>query len=181
MQAQPEMYKLKLGQQAPAFSLQGVDNNIYTWDSLTKDYTVIIFMCNHCPYVLAYIERIKQLAADFPMVQFVGINANDPTKYPQDSFANMQTFVTEKEITFPYLFDETQEVAKAFHGLLTPHVMVFDKEHKLVYNGSIDDNCEEASAVKENWLHNALTSVTNSETPIKQETPCTGCSIKWKE
>jgi peroxiredoxin len=179
MQATPKLYKTKIGDKMPPFTLPATDGKQYTDESFGKEILVVAFICNHCPYVLASIERLRQLSIDFPRVQFIGINANDPVKYPQDSFERMKEFVGEKQISFPYLFDESQEVAKAFHGVLTPHVMVF-KNKMLVYNGGIDDNCEDANNVQEHWLADTLTSLMNGETPAKQETPCVGCSIKWK-
>lgn len=183
MQATPEMYQLKIESVAPDFALIGVDNKQYAIHDFTgKEVLVVVFMCNHCPYVLAYIERIKKLANMFAAkeVQFIGINANDPIKYPQDNYENMKRFAKEKMLSFPYLFDETQEVAKAYNALLTPHVFVFDKERKLVYNGGIDDNWQYPEQVIKQYLREALVAITNGNTPKEQETPCIGCSIKWK-
>jgi peroxiredoxin len=182
MHATPELYKLKIGDTAPDFALLATDGTTHSWDTITKPIVVIIFMCNHCPYVIATIERIKSLAHQFKdkNVQFVGINANDASKYPQDSFEHMKSFVHQNEVEFPYLHDESQEVAKAFHGLLTPHVMVF-KDRTLAYNGGIDNNINDASAVTEHWLRDALDALSSGEMSRVQETPCDGCSIKWKE
>lgn len=183
MQATADMYALKLGQKAPAFNVKGIDNKTYTLDFFkNKEIVVIVFMCNHCPYVIAYIERIKQLYRQFQNkgIEFIGINANDSVKYPQDSFENMKRFAQEKNILFPYLYDETQEMAKAYGALLTPHVMIFDKERKLVYNGGIDENWEQPEKAQQHWLFDAATALTQGKVPKQQMTPCIGCSIKWK-
>ena len=183
MQATPELYQVKLGTKAHSFQLLGADDKEHILENfIGKKALVIVFMCNHCPYVLAYVNRINELAAKYlsKKVQFLGINANDPVKYPQDSFENMKRFVKEKNIQFPYLYDETQEVARAYHGLLTPHVMVFDEERKLVYNGGIDDNWEHLENVTKHYLDNALHSLTEAKKIAEPLTPCVGCSIKWK-
>ncbi len=183
MLAQAEMYNLKIGQKAPFFQLNGVDGKEYLSENFfEKKFLVIVFMCNHCPYVLAYIERIKALAKAFTTknVQFIGINANDSIKYPQDSFENMKIFAVEKNLSFLYLYDKTQEVARAYGALLTPHVMVFDKEQKLVYNGGIDDNWKYPEKATKHYLKDALIALTEGKTPEEQLTPCIGCSVKWR-
>lgn len=181
MHATPDMYGLKIGEQAPLFRLEGTDGKTYTLHSFKKDYLMIVFMCNHCPYVIGYIDRIQQLAQQFQdTVQCIGINANDAVAYPQDSFPHMKRFVHENNLSFPYLYDETQAVAKAFHALLTPHVIVVDKKRKVVYNGGIDDNHENETAVREHWLKDALAALIAGEKIPNAETPCIGCSIKWK-
>jgi len=104
--------------------------------------TAVIFSCNHCPYVKAYEDRIIELAREYQPkgIAFVLINANDPVKYPEDSFENMKKRAREKGYPFPYLWDETQEVAKAYGAERTPEVFLFDGELKLRYHGTIDDN-----------------------------------------
>ncbi len=183
MQADPEMYMMKQGMKAPSFALLATDDKQYKLETFQgKKALVIVFMCNHCPYVIAYVERIKKIEQMFrkSSVQFIAINANDPVKYPQDSFEHMKQFVEEKEITFPYLYDETQEVAKAYRALVTPHVFVFDEERKLVYQGGIDNNWESEEKASKHFLTNALNAVVKGQTPIQAQAPCIGCSIKWK-
>lgn len=183
MQADPTLYTMKVGTKAPSFQLWGADEKEYMLENFQgKQVLVIIFMCNHCPYVLAYIDRIKELEERFrnQKVQFIAINANDPVKYPQDSFENMKRFGEERNISFPYLYDETQEVAKVYGALLTPHVFVFDGQRTLVYQGGIDDNWQAPEKVQQHFLADALQTILQGQKPSIQETPCVGCSIKWK-
>ncbi len=183
MQADPEMYTMKQGMKAPSFTLWGVDDKQYKLENFAgKKALVIVFMCNHCPYVIAYVERIKQVEEQFrkEKVQFIAINANDPIKYPQDSFEHMKRFLEEKGIVFPYLYDETQEVAKAYGALLTPHVFLFDEHRKLAYQGGIDNNWERKEKASKYFLTDALNAVVKGQIPLQAQAPCIGCSIKWK-
>jgi len=170
-----------MGTPAPDFSLLGIDEKTYTLNSFAeKKVLAIVFMCNHCPYVKAVLERLNTLAEEFQEkgVQFVGINANDVSDYPEDSFENMQQL----PIKFTYLWDETQEVAKTYGAVCTPDIFVYDKERKLAYHGRIDDNWKEPGQVTKRELQEALEKILNGEkiSPAEQK-PSIGCSIKWKE
>ena len=174
---------LKIGDSAPTFSLKGVDEKIHSLDELKGEKgTVVIFSCNHCPYVKAYEDRMIQLAKEYQPkgISFVLINANDPIKYPEDSFENMQKRAQEKGYPFPYLWDETQEVARAYEAERTPEVFLFDSELKLRYHGAIDDNWEDPAKVTKRYLKDALEALLAGREPEVKETAPVGCTIKWK-
>ena len=174
---------IKIGDKAPDFKLLGIDNKEHSLnDYKDKDILVIIFMCNHCPYVQAYIERLIKLQDEFEdKVQVVGINSNDETNYPDDRFDMMVTHARIRGYTFDYLRDADQSVAKAYGAQCTPEVFVFDKERKLKYYGRIDDNYQDSNAVKSPDLGNAVQAlVEGNEVPIPV-THAMGCSIKWSD
>ncbi|NDJ85913.1 MAG: thioredoxin family protein [Chloroflexi bacterium] len=174
---------LQLGQEAIAFSLPGVDDQTYSLaDYADKEAVAVIFSCNHCPYVRAWEDRMVQIQAEYASrgVQLVAINANDAQKYPDDSPASMRVRAEEKEFNFPYLYDESQETARAYGAERTPEVFLFGKDGTLKYHGAIDDNYEEPDAVNENYLRDALDAVLAGDTPKTAATPPVGCTIKWK-
>ena len=167
-----------LGMSAPDFSLRGTDDRVHSlhdYDDATL--LVVIFLCNHCPYVKAIIPRLNALAREFAKknVRFVGINANDAAQYPDDSFENMK----HTPLVFDYLYDETQEVAKAYKAVCTPDVFVFDADRVLRYHGRVDDNWQDENAVTKHELRDALNALLRGEEVTKQH-PSMGCSIKWK-
>lgn len=175
--------KLKIDSVIPSFSLTGVDDKTYNLNSfLDKKILIIIFSCNHCPYVQAYENRIISLQNEFvkDKVQIIAINSNDDVKYPDDSFAEMKKRSALKSFNFPYLRDETQEVAKAFGATHTPQVFLFDYERKLKYEGKIDDNWQEPGKVKSQYLRDAILEVLNGKEVSVPETFSIGCTIKWK-
>jgi peroxiredoxin len=177
------MANVKLGEQVIAFTLPGVDDKeLSLSDFADAEVLAVIFSCNHCPYVLAWEDRMIQIQADYADrgVKFVAINSNDVTKYPKDSFPNMKVHAQEKGFNFPYLFDESQEVPTAYGATRTPEVFLFDKSGSLQYHGAIDDNYDNPSAVKANYLRDALDAILAGKTPPVQETPPVGCTIKWK-
>ena len=144
--------------------------------------TLIIFMCNHCPYVKAVIQRLINLQSDFSNqgVRLVGINCNDAEKYPDDSFKNMKISAEEWGINFPYVYDESQEIAKKYYAVCTPDIYVYGKERKLLYRGRIDDNWEKPDQVTKRDLKQAIDYIlTENEVP-EEQIPSMGCSIKWK-
>jgi peroxiredoxin len=165
------------------FKLKSVDGKYYSVDSFkSKDILVIIFMCNHCPYVIAVIKRLVKLQKYFEnkSVQFVGINPNDVEAYPEDSFDNMIIFHKENKMNFPYLIDETQEVAKKYDSVCTPDIYVYDKERILRYRGRIDDNWQNEDKVSREELKEALEQLVEGKLPSESQFPSMGCSIKWK-
>jgi peroxiredoxin len=177
------MANLKTGDRALAFSLPGVDGRQYSFsDYAGKNAVVVIFSCNHCPYVRAWEDRMVQIQADYAGqgVQLIAINANDATKYPDDSFENMKERAREKNFNFPYLHDETQKVAQAYGAERTPEVFLFDKNGTLLYHGTIDDNYDDPRAVKNQYLRDALDAVLNGKKPPVAETRPVGCTVKWK-
>ena len=177
------MANVKLGDAAIAFELPGVDGKTYSLPALAegKEATAVVFMCNHCPYVLAWLDRVIAIAKDYAGkgVAFAAINANDPAKYPADSFEGMQKLAKERGLPFPYLHDETQEVATAYGAERTPEIFLLDGDLKLRYHGAPDDNYEETQPSVP-YLRNALDAVLAGQAPPIAETPPVGCTIKWK-
>ncbi len=174
--------KLKIGDKAIDFRLPGVDGRTYSLnDFKNKRITVIIFMCNHCPYVQAYMERVKAIQTDFGIksVQIVGINSNDEINYPDDSFEKMIEMSKAKNLSFPYLRDKNQKVASAYGAQCTPECFVFDIEKKLRYHGRIDDNYKDEKSVKTYDLRNAIDSILHNKKVQIELSPAIGCSIKW--
>jgi peroxiredoxin len=175
--------KLKLDSVIPDFSLKGIDDKTYSLKTFSyKNILIIIFSCNHCPYVQAYEDRLILLQRKFAFdkVQFVAINSNDDVKYPDDSFEGMKKRAALKKFNFPYLRDETQEVARAFGATHTPQIFLFDKKRKLKYEGKIDDNWQEPDKVKSAYLKDAIVEVLNENEVSVPETFSIGCAIKWK-
>lgn len=176
--------KLKIGSKAPDFNLLGVDNKFYSLHSFAdKKILIVIFSCNHCPYVQAYEQRIISIQKDFAEkgVQIVAINSNEDKNYPEDSFGEMIKRSIEKQFNFPYLRDETQEVAKAYGATHTPEIFLFDQERKLRYHGKIDDSWKEPEKVKYQYLRNAIEEVLEGKEVSIPETFSIGCTIKWKQ
>jgi peroxiredoxin len=177
------MANLGIGQKAIPFSLVGVDDHRHALDEQPrKNAIVLIFSCNHCPYVRAWEDRMVQIQADYAQrgVQLIAINANDDSKYPDDSFPRMKERAREKNFNFLYLRDETQETARAYGAERTPEVFLFDKELTLRYHGSIDDNYDDPAAVKNRYLRNALDMVLAGKEPPIAETQPIGCTMKWR-
>jgi peroxiredoxin len=175
--------KLKLDSKAPYFSLPAVDGKFYSLSSFAdKKILIVIFSCNHCPYVQAYEQRIIDIQKEFEKdgVQIVAINSNDDIKYPEDSFEEMKKREAAKNFNFPYLRDETQETAKAFGATHTPQIFLFDENRKLRYEGKIDDNWQEPDKVKSKYLRDAILEVLNGKEVSVPETFSIGCTIKWK-
>ncbi len=175
--------KLKMDSVIPGFSLIGVDDKTYCLNDFSdKKILIVIFSCNHCPYVQAYEDRIMELQKEFEKdgVQIIAINSNDDVKYPDDSFDEMKKRTSARRFNFPYLRDETQEVAKAFGATHTPQIFLFDNDRKLKYEGKIDDNWQEPGKVKSAYLKEAILEVLNYKEVSVPETFSIGCTIKWK-
>lgn len=178
-----ESSQVQLGTVAPDFRLKGTDDNWYTLDDFAaRNILVIVFMCNHCPYVLACIDRLVDLQKDFEGrgVRFIGINANDPSDYPEDGFEKMKEFAQMKHMNFPYLVDDTQEVARAYRAVCTPDIFVYDAKRTLRYHGRIDNNWKDASKVTSHDLRDALSVMVRGSVPSVDQEPSMGCSIKWR-
>lgn len=173
---------IPFGQKAPDFSLPGIDEKTYTLaDFKDKKALVIVFMCNHCPYVQACWERLISLQKEFGPngVQLVGINSNDETAYPYDSFEKMKEFAKQKGQNFPYLRDALQQVAKAYCAVCTPDIFVYDEKLGLAYHGRLDDNWQDESKVTKHELADALAAIVQGKKPSPEQNPSMGCSIKW--
>jgi peroxiredoxin len=176
------MPPLELGKSAPNFeNLKGVDGKTYSLSSFfDKNALVVIFSCNHCPYVVAYEDRMIAIQRDYSPkgVQIVAINSNDEKSYPEDSFPEMVKRAKSKGFNFVYLRDETQRVVDAYGGVCTPHIFAFDKDRKLRYRGRIDDS-KDPSKVSSNDLRNALDDILEGREVRVPDTRPFGCSIKW--
>jgi len=174
---------LRIGAQAPDFSLPGTDGKEWTLASFGESSVLVVnFTCNHCPYAQAYEDRFMALAGEFGPkgVAFVAISPNDAKTYPADSFENMKIRAAQKGYPFPYLYDETQAVARAYGAVCTPHVFVFDAARKLAYEGRVDDNWKAPADAKSHDLRNAIKAVlAGGPAPVTNTNPM-GCSIKWK-
>lgn len=178
-----ESKQVALGTGALDFKLPAVDGKIYSLvDFSQAEVLVVLFICNHCPYVQAVEDRILLLSREFGPkgVQFVGICANDPTDYPDDSVANLKKRWEKKQYGFPYLVDEPQAVARAFQAVCTPDIFVYNAQRKLAYRGRIDDNWQEPKKVTRHELKEALQALLAGKVPSADQKPSMGCSIKWK-
>lgn len=183
--ARTESSMLRLGTEAPFFSLvDAVTNKIFNLNSDSDALaTVIMFICNHCPFVKHVNHELTHLANDYiPRdIQFIAINSNNIEAYPDDSPENMRLKALEEKYPFPYLFDETQEVAKAYHAACTPDFFIFNDSLTLVYRGQLDDS-RPGNGVEVNGasIRDALDCLLNGKpVPVNQK-PSIGCNIKWK-
>jgi peroxiredoxin len=174
---------LDLEANAPDFNLPGTDGKSYSLSSFAKTpVLVVLFSCNHCPYVKAYEDRMVEIQRDYSSkgVQLVAINSNDEVSYPEDSFQEMVKRAGEKKFNFPYLRDREQKVVEAFGAVCTPHAFVFGRDRKLKYRGRIDDSKDPAN-VKSQDLRNALDDLVTGRPVRTPDTRPFGCSIKWFE
>jgi peroxiredoxin len=177
---------LALGTQAADFSLPNPskNNEIQTLESLKgKKGTLVIFMCNHCPFVLHIIDKLEELYEDYKSlgIEFIAINSNDVDNYPADSPEMMVEFADEKELKFPYLYDESQDVAKSYNAACTPDFYFFDENLKLIYRGQMDDS--RPGNQKEITGEDLIIAFENQLAGLPQEDfqrPSLGCNIKWK-
>ena len=176
-------FTLSLGSEAPAFSLRATDGNTYSLkDFADAKVLVIFFTCNHCPYVIGSDEVTRQTVEKFGPkgVKFVGINSNSPNTYEEDSFENMVKRMKQHDFPWLYLYDETQDVARAYGALKTPHFFVFNEEKKLVYTGRGVDNPRETSKMTVNDLENALEELLAGKEITTPITNPIGCNVKWE-
>jgi peroxiredoxin len=175
----------EFGRAAPDFSLPGVDGKIWTRDQCKGEKGLLVmFICNHCPYVKAVIHRIVRDTRELAElgIRSVAIMSNDPTDYPEDSFENMQRLARELDLPFPYLLDETQEVAKAYGAVCTPDFFGYDAELGLQYRGRLDESRKETApeGVRRD-LFEAMKQVATTGKGPDDQIPSMGCSIKWRE
>jgi len=175
---------LPLGSIAPAFKMPDVKgHHVALSDFPDAIGIVIVFMCNHCPYVKHIRTGLAQLAKEYlPRgISVIGINSNDVANYPADSPAKMAEEVKSAGYVFPYLYDETQEVAKAYHAACTPDLFVFDQNKALVYRGQFDDSRPgNGIPVSGNDLRRALDALLAGTAVSPHQKPSIGCNIKWK-
>jgi peroxiredoxin len=175
-------FTLQIGEQAPDFDLPGVDGRRYSLASFADaPILVVAFWCNHCPYVIGSEDRMRQFVADYAPrgIAVVAINSNETEGHPGDSFDKMIERARERRYNFPYLRDESQDIAKAYGALRTPHFFVFDRERKLRYTGRMDDNPRTPGAEKTHELRDAVDAVLADKNPPVELTNPIGCNVKW--
>lgn len=172
------MARLALGDPAPGFELPGIDGRSHALGDYHEQPVAVVFSCCHCPYVMAWEDRINEVAREYAgRVGLVAINSN--AGYLGDSVDDMKERAREKDFSFPFLYDETQEVAQAYGASRTPEVFVFDAEHRLVYHGAPDSDHRDPDGA-EPYLRPALDAVLTGGAPPVAETPPVGCTIKWR-
>ena len=176
-------YTLQPGEKAPDFNLPATDGKTYKLSDFdSSKYLVIFFTCNHCPYVLGSDEITRQTATKFASkdMKFVGINSNSENTYEEDSFENMVKRMNDYKFPWLYLYDETQEIAKAYGALKTPHFYVFDENRNLVYTGRGVDSPRDTSRMTVNDLDRTLSELTEGKPVSMPVTNPIGCNIKWE-
>ena len=176
---------MRQGERAPAFSLPGVDGKTHTLDSIKgAKATIVVFSCNHCPYVVMNEDRLIAAARDYMSkgVGMAAINANDAASHPEDGYSEMKKRAAEKRFPFPYLRDESQDVARAYGATHTPHLFVFDGELRLAYTGSVDDdsNYKHRKTPEKHFLRDALDDLVAGRPVRVPDTHAIGCTIKWR-
>lgn len=172
------------GDKAIDFKLKSVDGKFYSMaDYKDAKGFIVIFTCNHCPFAIAYEDRIIDLHKKYAPKGYVvlAINPNDPAVQEADSYELMKTKATEKAFKFPYLFDEGQKIYPQYGATKTPHVFLLDKSLTVKYIGAIDDNVDDATAVKQRYLENAIAALEGGKDPSPAVTKAIGCSIKAKK
>lgn len=177
---------LPLGTKAPDFYLKDTNSNyFYSYDDLKGSKgTLIIFMCNHCPFVLHVLDEIIMINNDYRVqgLSVVAISSNDAEQYPQDAPDKMTEFAYQKRISFPYLYDQTQEVAKAYQAACTPDFYLFDTRGRLVYRGQLDDSRPgNGIPLSGNDLRNAIDGLIYNRKINPIQKPSIGCNIKWQK
>jgi Peroxiredoxin len=175
-------FTLQIGETAPDFSLPATDGKTYSLKDFSSVKTLVVFFtCNHCPFVLGSNPVTVQTAEKYQDkgVKFVAINANSEQTHPGDSFEHMVQQMSEKLYPWPYLRDETQDVARAYGALRTPHFFVFDQSRKLVYTGRELDNPRQPEKAAVNDLDQALAQITHGEAVTTKLTNPIGCNVKW--
>ncbi len=174
---------LPLGTTAPDFSLLDTDGQtVSRHDFIGKQGLLVIFLCNHCPYVKHIADELKRLSDDYLArdIAVVGISSNDSEAYPADSPEQMKLEKQQRGYAFPYLFDATQAVAKAYRAACTPDFFLFDGDHKLVYRGQLDDSRPgNDKPVTGADLRTALDNLLAGKPPLERQVPSLGCNIKW--
>jgi peroxiredoxin len=172
---------ISTGDTAPSFELPDTDGTTHSLADGNAPATVVVFTCNHCPYALAWHDRIASVARDYADrgVRVLAINPNDAERYPRDSYEAMKQRVSEEDWPMPYLRDESQEVARSYGAKTTPDVFVADAGGRIRYRGAPDEDYNDASKDAA-WLRQALDAVLADREPDPAETEPVGCSIKWK-
>lgn len=172
----------KLGLYAPEFNLISTDDRYYQFkDILGENGTLVVFICNHCPYVIKIIDRLVYEAGELKKINIstVAIMSNDVTSYPQDSPNNMKLFSKKYNLNFPYLFDETQNIAKSYNAVCTPDFFGFNRNKILQYRGRIDSGVDESNKKIKRELFYAMELISKTNNGPDKQYNSFGCSIKW--
>ena len=180
-----ESTMVSLGSKAPSFKLESVTGGVVELEKYTAKSkgTVILFICNHCPYVKHLNTKLVELANKYIQkgIAIIAISSNDVEKYPADSPENMKLVVEEEKYPFPYLYDETQEIAKAYEAACTPDIYLYDDSLHLVYRGQFDSSRPgNGEAVTGDDLKLAIDMLLEGKSPLENQIPSIGCNIKWK-
>ena len=173
--------KLNTGDMAPDFSLKGVDGKMYRLsDFVEHEGLLVVFICNHCPYVIVKIEALKKLYDEFKdNIAIVAINSNDP-EYMGEGMDKMRAFITKHNINFPYLMDDSQKVAKTYGAVCTPDPFLFNKERKLVFHGKINNAMNLDDVASKDTMKENIAKMLRKEKIENDFDPSQGCSIKWR-
>jgi len=178
------MANLRSGDRLIDFTLPATDGNTYNASQVLSRAKALIvtFTCNHCPYARAWEDRLNQIVHDYDArgVHMLAISSNDVVRYPADNMENMAKRALEKRFVFPYLLDESQNVAHAYGAERTPELFIFDADGRLRYHGAPDDNYEDEQAVKQPYARAALDAIVADKEVATSETKPVGCTIKWK-
>jgi peroxiredoxin len=176
---------LPLGTAAPAFTLPDVTTGrpVSLSDFAASEALLVMFICSHCPYVVHIREELTRLGADYASspLSIVAISSNDPVTYPDDSPANLKKMAAEAHFQFPLLFDETQDVARAYDAVCTPDFFLFDRDRRLVYRGQLDETRPNRGTPNGRDLRAAIQAVLTGEPVPADQKPSSGCGIKWKK
>ena len=176
-----ESTMVELGSKAPYFNLPNTDGENISLEHFKAEVLVVIFTCNHCPYAKAVEDRLIELGNNYSeTVDFVLISSNDVENYPADSPEKMAELAKSKGYPFPYLFDETQKIAKAYSAVCTPDIFLYNSERKLQYRGRLDDNWQNPNQVEREELKIAIEATLNGKGINFEQIPSMGCNIKWK-
>ena len=176
-----ESTMVELGSKAPYFNLPNTNGKHVSIDHFKAEVLVVIFTCNHCPYAKAVEDRLIKLGNNYSgKADFVLINSNDVENYPADSPERMAELSRNKNYPFPYLFDETQEVAREYKAVCTPDIFLYNTERKLEYRGRLDDNWQNPNQVTREELKMAMDLVLSGKSVEFNQIPSMGCNIKWK-
>jgi peroxiredoxin len=172
---------LQKNDKAPSFRLMGTDDLYYSLEDFRSKSLLIVFICNHCPYVKARIGDLVTLQSSFPTseLQIVGINSNDPS-YQDEGFENMVKFSKQNNLNFPYLIDDTQQIAKSYGAVCTPDPFLFDQDRNLVFHGKINDAMDPEMTPQVHVMENNIKRLLDGQSIEKDFDPSIGCSIKWK-
>ena len=174
-------FTIQIGEKAPSFSLKATDGKNYKLSDFTSKHLVVFFTCNHCPYVVGSDEYSRGLAEKFADkdVAFVGINSNSPRTYPEDDFDHMVSRMAKHNFPWTYLYDETQDVAREYGALRTPHFYLLNENRELVYTGRAVDYPRDASQAKVFDLDTALNELISEKKISNSITNPIGCNVKW--